>query len=124
MLYDQTEQGRCLRILTLIDEYTKECFAIHVGYSIRVVDAITVLEAAIQRYGTPKYLRSDNGPASNQVFPPIYLRDLTRTSSQIIQKGNFCELCLCSIAGLSKGIIKPRSGEKSLLLTECPKWCL
>ena len=62
MLYDQTEQGGILRILTLIDEHTKECLAIHVGYSIRAVDAITVLEAAIQRYGTPKHLRSDNGP--------------------------------------------------------------
>jgi hypothetical protein len=39
-------------ILTLIDEYTKECLAIHAGYSIRAVDAITVLEAAIERYGT------------------------------------------------------------------------
>jgi putative transposase len=62
LLYDHTEQGRSLRILTLIDEYTKECLAIHADYSIRAVDAITVLEAAIQRYGTPKYLRSDNGP--------------------------------------------------------------
>ena len=62
MLYDQTEQGRTLRILTLIDEYTKECLTIHAGYSIRAVDAITVLEAAIQRYGPPQYLRSDNGP--------------------------------------------------------------
>jgi hypothetical protein len=35
----------------LIDEYTKECLAIHAGYSIRAVDAITVLEAAIERYG-------------------------------------------------------------------------
>jgi putative transposase len=62
LLYDQTEQGRTLRILTLIDEYTKECLTIHAGYSIRAVDAITVLEAAIQRYGPPQYLRSDNGP--------------------------------------------------------------
>jgi putative transposase len=62
LLYDQTEQGRSLRILTLIDEHTKECLAIHAGYSIRAVDAIAVLEAAIQRYGTPQYLRSDNGP--------------------------------------------------------------
>jgi hypothetical protein len=62
LLYDLTEQGRTLRILTLIDEYTKECLTIHAGYSIRAVDAITVLEAAIQRYGPPQYLRSDNGP--------------------------------------------------------------
>ena len=62
LIFDQTEQGRTLRILTLIDEYTKQALAIHVGYSIRAVDAITVLEAAIERYGAPHYVRSDNGP--------------------------------------------------------------
>ena len=49
LLYDQTEHGRTLRILTLMDEYTKQALAIHVGYSIWAVDAITVLEAAIER---------------------------------------------------------------------------
>jgi putative transposase len=62
LIFDQTEQGRTLRILTLIDEYTKQALAIHAGYSIRAVDAITVLEAAVERYGAPHYLRSDNGP--------------------------------------------------------------
>ena len=62
LIFDQTEQGRTLRILTLIDEYTKQALAIHVGYSIRAVDAIIVLEAAMERYGAPRHLRSDNGP--------------------------------------------------------------
>jgi putative transposase len=62
LLYDQTEHGRSLRILSLIDEYTKECLALQVGYSLRALDAIKVLEAAIARYGNPEYLRSDNGP--------------------------------------------------------------
>jgi putative transposase len=62
IIYDQTEQGRTLRILTLMDEFTKQALAIHVGYSIRAVDAITVLEAAIERYGAPQHVRSDNGP--------------------------------------------------------------
>ena len=62
LIFDQTEQGRTLRILTLIDEYTKQALAIHVGYSIRAVDAITVLEAAVERYGAPQNIRSDNGP--------------------------------------------------------------
>jgi len=43
----------------LIDEYTKECLSIHARYSIRAVDAITVLETAIRRYGAPKHLRVD-----------------------------------------------------------------
>jgi putative transposase len=62
LLYDQTEHGRSLRILSLIDEYTKECLALQVGYSLRALDAIKVLQAAISRYGSPEYLRSDNGP--------------------------------------------------------------
>lgn len=59
---DQTENGTRFRILTLLDEYTRQCLAIHAGWSIRAVDAITILEAAIQRYGAPEHLRSDNGP--------------------------------------------------------------
>ena len=59
---DQTEAGSKLRILTLIDEHTRQCLAIHVAWSIRAVDVITVVEAAMERYGTPQHIRSDNGP--------------------------------------------------------------
>lgn len=58
---DQTENGTRFRILTLLDEYTRECLAVHVAWSIRALDAITVIEAAIARYGPPQHLRSDNG---------------------------------------------------------------
>ncbi|MBV9673920.1 MAG: hypothetical protein JO076_13995 [Verrucomicrobia bacterium] len=44
LIHDQTDHGQTLRILSLIDEYTKQVLVIHVGYSIRAVDAITVLE--------------------------------------------------------------------------------
>jgi len=43
---DQTENGSRFRILTLIDEYTRECLATHAAWSIRAVDVITVVEAA------------------------------------------------------------------------------
>ena len=59
---DQTERGSKLRMLTLIDEYTRQCLAVHVAWSIRAVDVITVVEAAMVRYGVPEQLRSDNGP--------------------------------------------------------------
>jgi putative transposase len=59
---DQTENGSRFRILTLIDEHTSESLAIHAAWSIRAVDVIMVLEAAIARYGAPEHLRSDNGP--------------------------------------------------------------
>jgi transposase InsO family protein len=59
---DQTENGSRFRILTLLDEYTRQSLAVHAAWSIRAVDAITVIEAAIERYGAPEHLRSDNGP--------------------------------------------------------------
>ena len=59
---DQIENGSSFRILTLIDEHTRQCLAIHPAWSIRAVDVITVVEAAIARYGVPEHLRSDNGP--------------------------------------------------------------
>lgn len=59
---DQTENGTRFRVLTLLDEHTRECLAVHGDWSIRAVDVITVVEAAMARYGTPAHLRSDNGP--------------------------------------------------------------
>jgi transposase InsO family protein len=46
----------------LIDEYTRESLTTHAAWSIRAVDVITVVEAAIERYGAPEHIRSDNGP--------------------------------------------------------------
>ena len=59
---DQTENGTRFRILTLLDEHTRRCLAVHAAWSIRAVDVITVVEAAFERYGRPRHLRSDNGP--------------------------------------------------------------
>jgi putative transposase len=61
-VYDQTERGSSLRMLTLIDEYTRECLAMHVAWSISAVEVITVVETAMARYGKPEHIRSDNGP--------------------------------------------------------------
>jgi transposase InsO family protein len=72
---DQTENGTRFRILTLLDEYTRECLAVHVDWSIRAVDVITVVEAAMARYGVPEYLRSDNGPEFIAYAIQDWLRD-------------------------------------------------
>ena len=50
---DQTENGSRFRILTLIDEYTRQSLAVHAAWSIRALDVIAVLEVAIVRYGAP-----------------------------------------------------------------------
>lgn len=59
---DQTEAGSAFRILTMIDEHTRQCLAAHVAWSIRAQDVLRVLEAVMREHGTPQHIRSDNGP--------------------------------------------------------------
>ena len=59
---DQVENGSPFRILTLIDEHTRECLATHVAWSIRAPDVLEVLETAILKNGALQHIRSDNGP--------------------------------------------------------------
>jgi putative transposase len=57
----QIENGSWFRILTILDEHNWPYVAVHAARPILAVDVITVLEAAIARYGAPAHLRSDNG---------------------------------------------------------------
>jgi transposase InsO family protein len=59
---DRTEDGRKLKFLTVLDEYTRESPVIEVGRSIRSKDVIAVLEYLFMIRGAPGYIRSDNGP--------------------------------------------------------------
>jgi len=59
---DRTEDGRKLKFLTVLDEWTRESPAIEVGYSITSKDVISVLEYLFAVRGTPRFIRSDNGP--------------------------------------------------------------
>jgi putative transposase len=61
-LKDHCADGRALRILTLVDEYTRECLAIEVGSSIGARQVIAVLGRVFAEQGAPEWLRSDNGP--------------------------------------------------------------
>jgi len=58
----RTADGRPLRILTILDEYTRECLSIVVQRQIRSHDVISVLTDLFLRRGIPEYIRSDNGP--------------------------------------------------------------
>jgi len=59
---DQTEDGGKLKILTVLDEFTRESPAIELGRSIRAGDVIAILEYLFMVRGAPKFIRSDNGP--------------------------------------------------------------
>ena len=61
-VFDACANGQQLKCLTVVDEYTRECVAIDVAGSIRSARVIEVLSRLVSAHGTPKYLRSDNGP--------------------------------------------------------------
>lgn len=59
---DRTHDGRVLKILVIIDEYSRTCLALHVARQVRSSDVIDVLTDLMVEHGVPAYLRSDNGP--------------------------------------------------------------
>lgn len=61
-LQDATTDGRALRILTVTDEFTRESWAIAVARSFPASRVIQVLAKAFAEWGTPRFVRSDNGP--------------------------------------------------------------
>ena len=58
----RTEVGLSLRILTLIDEYTKECLILKAARRLRSQDVLEQLGYLVIYRGLPKHIRSDNGP--------------------------------------------------------------
>ena len=57
----RTEDGRALRILTLIDEYTRECLALKVARKLNSQDVLEQLGYLFIYRGLPGFIRSDNG---------------------------------------------------------------
>ena len=61
-VYARTHDGRPLRMLTLIDEFTRECLAIDVERRLTSEQVLERLSDLFVRRGVPQYIRSDNGP--------------------------------------------------------------
>jgi transposase InsO family protein len=59
---DRTHDGRKIRMLTVIDEFTKECLAITVDRNLRNDDVLATLTDLFVEHGPPEHIRSDNGP--------------------------------------------------------------
>ena len=57
-----THDGRALRILVVIDEFTRECLALRVARRLGSLQVIEVLADVMLERGIPEYIRSDNGP--------------------------------------------------------------
>ena len=61
-ILERTRDGRAARLLTVIDEYTRECLAIRAERRIRSIDVIATLADLMVTRGVPEHIRSDNGP--------------------------------------------------------------
>jgi putative transposase len=60
--FDQTADGRQLKLLNVIDEYTRECLAIDADRSIDADGVVRCLERLAAQRGAPAYVRFDHGP--------------------------------------------------------------
>ncbi len=61
-IHDRSEDGRALKILTIIDEFSRYNVCLHAARSITAEQVMTQLDIAMANYGKPSFIRSDNGP--------------------------------------------------------------
>ena len=77
---ETTHDGRKLRLLTVIDEYARECLAIRVQRRMTSHDVLYALSELFLEYGVPEHVRSDNGPEFVAVEVRGWLADLGVTT--------------------------------------------
>ena len=109
---DATVRGGSLKMLTILDEHTRECHVLRPERALRAADVLAWLERAIQEHGAPSFLRSDNGPefiakevqrwlAANQI-KTIYIDPGSPWQNGFVESfhGRFRDECLNQEAAL------------------------
>ena len=61
-MMDQTAEGKRLKILPVVAEFTRRCLTIEVERNMVAVGVVSVLEGLFERHGEPEHIRWDNGP--------------------------------------------------------------
>ena len=80
LVMDRTSDGKALRMLTILDEYTRECLSIRVERKLKSHDVLDELYQLFLLRGVPKYIRSDNGPEFTAKTVMKWLYDLGVTT--------------------------------------------
>jgi len=62
LVHERTHDGRPIRMLVVVDEFSRACLAIEVERRLSSRDVLACLAELFVRHGTPTYIRSDNGP--------------------------------------------------------------
>ncbi len=87
---DRTHDGRPLRLLTIVDEFTRECLSIDVGRKLKSEDVLARLTDLFVRRGLPEHIRSDNGPEFTSKRVRNWLSNLG-VQTFFIEPGSPCE---------------------------------
>ena len=61
-MHDKLSNNRPYKMLTVVDEYTRQTFAVHVVHKMSAADVPEALYPLLVSHGTPQYIRSANGP--------------------------------------------------------------
>jgi transposase InsO family protein len=74
-VFDQTEDGRQLKCLTVVDEFARQGLAIRLGRSLTATDVTRILDELFREHGRPVCIRSDNGPELVSKHVQKWLKD-------------------------------------------------
>jgi len=84
---DRTHDGKRFRMLTVIDEYSRECLSIKVARKLNSTDVIDTLLDLFVLHGVPDYIRSDNGSEFTALFVRKWLGKL-KVKALFIEPGS------------------------------------
>ena len=87
-VFDRTQDGRVLKLMVVMDEYTRRCLAIHVARRIRSKEALEVFEDLMAKHGTPKHIRSEReacpwGAMAPRWWPRTYAAGCTESAHRL-----------------------------------------
>lgn len=86
-VHDTCLNGSRLKILAVVDEFTRECLALEVASSIKAPRVRQILASLFEGRGEPKFLRSDNGPEFVANSLTVWLA-MSGTESRFIKPGS------------------------------------
>jgi putative transposase len=86
-VHNETTDGRRLKCLTVLDEYTREGLTIHCARSTTAEDVVQVLQRLCAQRGAPEYIKSDNGPEFIAQWITTWLRT-QRVETHFIDPGS------------------------------------
>jgi putative transposase len=85
-MFDQTADGRVLKLFNVVDEYTREALAMHVARRINADQTVAVLDGLAHRRGAPAHIRCDNEPELTAHALKAWCR-FTTTATAFIDPG-------------------------------------